>query len=91
MSEGRLSETRGQRVRIYQNRSLTNSVIDKFGKDVAVWTSSSLPQNCVAVEMLVDGCFEQENKVIVSHGGLSVEEVIVPFIKVKKEKNEIRI
>ena len=41
--------------------------------------------------MLVDGCFEQENKVIVSHGGLSVEEVIVPFIKVKKEKNEIRI
>lgn len=83
--EGSLSETKGERCRIYSNPKLRASVQSAFPETIA-WDHQGLPKNYHCLLAPQDKAFVQEGQTVVSHGGISPEEVIVPFIEIFRRK-----
>ena len=80
LSQGVVSETRGQRVRTYRSDALVASVsedIDAFRFDVA-----GLPPKFLPLYARGRGAFVPKGDQVVAHGGISVEELIVPFVRI---------
>lgn len=80
LSQGVVSELKGERVRTYRNESLAGSVppeINAFRFD-----STGLPPDFLPLYAGTRGAFIPKGDQIVAHGGISVEELIVPFIKI---------
>lgn len=80
LSQGVVSELRGERVRTYRSETLAASVpseINAFRFDC-----SGLPPDFLPVYASTRGAFVPMGDHIVAHGGISVEELIVPFIKI---------
>jgi hypothetical protein len=83
--EGSLSETKGQRCRIYSDPKLRASAQTAFPETIA-WDHQGLPKNFHCLLAPQDKAFVPEGQVVVSHGGISPEEVIVPFIEIYRRK-----
>ena len=82
-SEGALADLRGERVRIYSDRLLRNKVQERYSGCLA-WEPIGLPENYLALMAPSRKAFVRQGERIVSHGGLSVEELIVPFIQIER-------
>ena len=83
LSQGVVSDLRGERVRTYRSDALAASVpedIDAFRLDLA-----GLPPDFLPLYAGTRGAFVPKGDQIVVHGGISVEELIVPFVKVSVE------
>lgn len=83
LSQGVVSELRGERVRTYRSDVLAASVpedIDAFRFDLA-----GLPPDFLPLYAGTRGAFVPKGDQIVAHGGISVEELIVPFVRVSVE------
>lgn len=80
-NQGVASELRGERVRIYRSEALiidtAASNPDAFRLDVA-----GLPPNFMPLFAGGRGAFVPKDDQVVVHGGVSVEELLVPFVKV---------
>jgi len=83
--EGSLSETKGERCRIYSDRKLRASALSAFPESVA-WDHQGLPKNFHCLMAPQCKAFVPEEQTVVSHGGISPEEVIVPFIEIYRRK-----
>ena len=86
VSQGAVSEIRGERVRAYRSEALAASVpegIDAFRLDLA-----GLPPDFLPLYAGTRRAFVSEGDQIVAHGGISVEELIVPFINISIENDE---
>jgi hypothetical protein len=79
--EGAVADLRAQRVRIYPDSILRSKVSERFPEAV-VWPPIGLPETCLALIAPARLAFIREGKRKVSHGGNSVEEIIVPFIEI---------
>ena len=80
LNQGVASELRGERVRTYRSEILvasTTANVDAFRLDIA-----GLPTEFLPLYAGARGAFVGQGERIVAHGGLSVEELIVPFVKV---------
>lgn len=80
LSQGVVSELRGERVRTYRSEILAASVpaeIDAFRFD-----SPGLPPDFLPLYAGTRGAFVPKGDQIVAHGGMSVEELIVPFARI---------
>ena len=87
LNQGVASELRGERVRVYRSEAIAASTpddIDAFRLDIG-----GLPSDFLPLFAGGRGAFVQTGEPIVSHGGLSVEELIVPFIKVTHASTKI--
>ncbi|MBP7462106.1 MAG: BREX-3 system phosphatase PglZ, partial [Candidatus Delongbacteria bacterium] len=82
-SEGAVADLRGERVRIYPDAVLRRKVKERF-PDTLEWGTIGLPENCFALLAPARQAFVQENQRTVSHGGISVEELIVPMIQIER-------
>ncbi len=83
-SEGLLAQTRGKRARIYQDRLAALRVQNAF-PDTILWDNDGiLPDQMVALMPSGRDAFAPSGEVVVTHGGISIEEVIVPFIQITK-------
>jgi hypothetical protein len=80
-SEGSIAETRGQRVRIYPTPELRASVHASY-PDSVLWPPVGLPVDVFPLMASQGMAFVKAGDVTVSHGGIAVEEVIVPFVRV---------
>ncbi|WP_044640699.1 BREX-3 system phosphatase PglZ [Risungbinella massiliensis] len=78
--EGVLAETRGERVRIYQEESLRNRAAENYPS--IRWNDVALPKNRHVLLAKSGQAFIIKDQVVVSHGGISLEEVVVPFVRV---------
>jgi hypothetical protein len=83
--EGVISESRGARVRIYPTESLRDITATKF-TSAHLWEPIGLPNNLYPLVSSYKGAFYQTGETVVAHGGVSIEEVIVPFIKITRRK-----
>ncbi|HQG66604.1 MAG TPA: BREX-3 system phosphatase PglZ [Smithella sp.] len=83
-SEGMIAELRGERVRIYSDDALLNKVREKYPLAIA-WNNPGLPDDCLALIAPHRQAFTQEMRRIVSHGGVSMEEIIVPFVQIERK------
>jgi hypothetical protein len=84
VSEGVLVDQKGERVRIYNDTTLYEDASSKLS--VIKWPSIALPENYNVLLAQYGQAFVPKNQSIVTHGGISIEEVIVPFVKVQKNK-----
>jgi hypothetical protein len=82
-SEGAIAETRGERVRVYPTEALRDQVAKKF-PFAKRWDSAALPTEYFPLIAKEEYAFIREGDSIVGHGGTSIEEVIVPFIKFER-------
>ena len=81
--EGAIAETRGERVRIYPSEELRTSMVTKLSQSLS-WNPVGLPANYFPLIAGGDSAFVQKGKTLVGHGGISIEEVIVPLVKFER-------
>jgi hypothetical protein len=78
-SEGSIADTRGERVRIYNDSSLRLKVEERFPESIS-WPAIGLPVNFLPLMAPDRRAFIKENQITVTHGGMSLEELIVPMV-----------
>lgn len=82
-NQGVASETRGERVRTYRSEALLSesavACAGTFRLDVP-----GLPANFLPLFAAGHGAFVPKGEQVVSHGGMSVEELFVPFIEITR-------
>jgi hypothetical protein len=90
ISEGVLAETCGQRVRVYPDQETRARAAEKNG--ALTWPGDGLPEGYYVLMAKSGESFTKEQALTVSHGGISIEEVIVPFVHItKKQRKEAAI
>jgi hypothetical protein len=82
--EGVLVETKGKRARVYDRPEFRDEVLARF-PDAIRWPNYGLP---TARYVIVAGdlkAFTAVGYKVVAHGGISLEEVMVPFVAITRE------
>jgi len=82
-AEGAVADLRGERVRIYPDAVLRGKVKERFPAALE-WGTVGLPEDYLALLAPARQAFVQEKQRTVSHGGVSVEELIVPLIQIER-------
>ena len=78
---GAAAKQRGERAHIFESELIRTSVHEQYPGSLE-WPQIGLPPDLWALIAPVRACFLPEGKAAVSHGGISLEEVIVPFVRV---------
>lgn len=82
-AEGAVADQRGERVRIYSDVLLREKIRSRF-PDALPWPSFGLPEDYLPLIAPARRAFVRQGEHTVSHGGISIEEVIVPFIQIER-------
>lgn len=83
ISQGVTVKSKGERVRSYTSENIRNQTAREH-TNTLIWNDSSLPQNYHVLLAQKNSAFVPKNDKIVTHGGIHLEEMIVPFVKVSK-------
>jgi hypothetical protein len=81
--EGAVADLRGEWVRLYSDRLLREKIQERFPAAIA-WPPIGLPDNCLPLIAPHRQAFIRVGERAVSHGGLSIEELIVPFVQIER-------
>lgn len=82
--QGSLVETKGERVRIYNDLMFRDEAASQYTS--IKWPNDALSKEHYYLLAEAREAFVTRDEHIVSHGGITLEEVIVPFIKIDKRK-----
>jgi hypothetical protein len=82
--EGVLVNSKGERTRIYQSENIRNQTHLTYAESTISWNHSGLPKDYNVLLAKGNYAFVPKSDKIVTHGGIHFEEVIVPFVKVKR-------
>ena len=82
-SEGLVADVRGERARIYPDEVLRSRVQVEFPNAIA-WPAIGLPEDCLALLAPARSAFVRVGERIVGHGGVSLEEVVVPWVRIER-------
>ncbi len=80
--EGVLSDKGGERCRIYSDPAFTKTCLTTFPQTLA-WDHAGLPENLTTLLAPHGKAFAQKDTTLLCHGGPSLEEVCVPFLRIK--------
>lgn len=83
--EGALSETKGERCRIFSDTRLRASVQSGYPATVA-WDHQGLPKDFHCLLAPSAKAFAPKDQTVICHGGVSIDEVIVPFVEISNRK-----
>lgn len=81
--EGAIADTRGERVRVYPTTELRDRVAHSF-PSARNWKPVGLPADYFPLVISANDAFVTVGETIVGHGGIAIEEVIVPLIKIER-------
>jgi len=82
-AEGAVADLRGERVRIYSDSVLRAQIKDRF-PDALEWPPVGLPENYFPLLAPGRSAFVRETEQLVGHGGISLEEVVVPLVQIER-------
>lgn len=82
-SEGVIADTRGERVRVYPTPELRSHVSGDFSF-AHEWQPVGLPAHYFPLVTSGRDAFVNPGDTIVGHGGVAIEEVIVPLVKFER-------
>lgn len=82
-TEGSIADVRGERVRIYPNLILRKTTKEKF-PEAMEWPQIGLPQDYLPLLAPDRAAFIHTGEQIIAHGGISLEEVIVPYVQIER-------
>jgi hypothetical protein len=80
-NQGVIAETRGERVRVYRSEPLLAESAAAYPATVRL-DIAGLPANFMPLFAGGRTAFVPEGEQVVVHGGVSIEELIVPFVKI---------
>jgi hypothetical protein len=83
-NQGVIAEARGERVRIYRTNLLRSQSAEQIPETVELPTPA-LPPDFLPLFADKRTAFVNKGEALVAHGGISVEELIVPFVKVSSQ------
>lgn len=83
-SQGVLADIRGERVRVYTERMFRDEAAERY--ESIAWESDALPKDRYYLLAPAGQAFATKGQRLVSHGGMALEEVIVPFVRIAKHK-----
>jgi len=83
LSEGVIAETRGERVRVYPTPELRSQVVGAF-PFAHEWQPVGLPADYFPLVAGGRDAFVNSGEAIVGHGGVAIEEVIVPLVRFER-------
>jgi len=83
-AEGAVADLRGERVRIYPDPVLRRQVNARFPAALA-WEPVGLPDTYLPLLAPSRQAFVRAGERIVTHGGISVEELIVPWVQIERK------
>jgi hypothetical protein len=81
-AEGAVANVRGERARVYPDQALRAQVAARFPNTIE-WPAHGLPEDYLPLLAPGRGAFVREGEHIVGHGGMALEELIVPFIHIE--------
>lgn len=82
-SEGVVADLRGERVRVYTDAALRSRAKERFAAALE-WGTIGLPENYFALLAPARQAFISQKQRSVSHGGISVEELVVPLVQIER-------
>ena len=82
--EGVIAEVRGERVRIYPTPELRDQTAAAF-PFARKWNPVGLPAKTFPLVAQGAGAFVTPGETLVGHGGIAIEEIIVPLIRFKRQ------
>jgi len=82
-SEGVMADLRGERVRVYSDGTLCRKMKELF-PNALEWGPVGLPEDYFALLAPARQAFVQEKQSTVCHGGISLEELIVPLVMIER-------
>ena len=83
--EGAVSDVKGERVRIFESEGLRKIVAGTI-QGARCWPTIGLPEGFMPLFAPARKAFVPENETTVCHGGISVEELIVPLVQIEWRK-----
>jgi hypothetical protein len=84
INEGVMAENRGQRVRVYPNEVLRESALNDHQELSHEFDAGMLPDGCFPIFASGRGAFVAQDETIVAHGGTSLDELLVPWVVLRK-------
>jgi hypothetical protein len=83
-AEGLMAHSRGRRARLYTDRRAAEQTHMSYN-DTIVWSDDGLlPNNVYAVMPTGRQAFAEFSTIVITHGGITLDEVIVPLIEITK-------
>ena len=82
-NQGVIAESRGERVRVYSTDLLRKQSAEQIPETIEL-PSPALPPDFLPLFAGDRMAFVQKGEPLVAHGGISVEELIVPFVEVNQ-------
>ena len=83
--EGSVAELPGRRVRVFSDPALRARVAKRF-PGALEWPASGLPENYLALLAPARRSFVRKSERPVAHGGVTLEEVVVPFVAIERSR-----
>ncbi len=83
-AEGSVADLRGERVRVFPDQSLRAGVKQRF-PDAIEWPPIGLPDDYLALIAADRLAFVREVERPVAHGGITIEEVVVPLVQIERK------
>lgn len=82
-AEGAVADLRGERVRVYSDPRLRAQIKEQFLESLE-WPSVGLPEDYLALIAPNRAAFVRAGETLVGHGGISVEELLVPLVQIDR-------
>jgi hypothetical protein len=82
-AEGAVADLRGERVRVYSDPRLRAQIKERFPESLE-WPSVGLPEDYLALIAPNRAAFVRAGETLVGHGGISVEELLVPLVQIER-------
>ncbi|MEO5334337.1 MAG: BREX-3 system phosphatase PglZ [Magnetococcus sp. YQC-5] len=85
-AEGVTADVRGERCRIFPEPTLRTAIRERY-PDAIAWPAPGLPDGCHPLLAAGRSAFATKGCRIVGHGGIALEEVIVPLIRLEGDRS----
>ncbi|GIU85379.1 MAG: hypothetical protein KatS3mg008_2154 [Acidimicrobiales bacterium] len=82
-AEGAVADLRGERVRVYSDARLRARIKERF-PDSLEWPPVGLPEDYLALIAPNRAAFAREGATLVCHGGINIEELVVPLVQIDR-------
>jgi len=86
INDGVMAENRGQRVRVYPQEPLRDAAFDRHSRACEKFDIGVLPGGFRPLYAKGRGAFDKEGETVVAHGGLSLDELLVPWVVIRNPK-----
>jgi hypothetical protein len=82
-NEGVLAEQRGVRARVFSDEAVRTMIARDYPNSIP-WPNAGMPDDYLPLLSSGRTAFASKGEVVVSHGGISIEEVIVPLVRISR-------